>query len=400
MARYEIRATYMRGGTSKGVFFHTADLPLDPEERDRVLLRVIGSPDPYRRQLDGMGAATSSTSKVILVAPTARPDCELEYRFGQVAIDAPLVDWSGNCGNLTAAVAPFAIARGIVDAPADGFAEIRMWQADIGRVIRARVPMGDGEVVEEGPVLLDGIPFPAAEIRLDFLDPGGESAAELFPTGNACDTLDVPSVGPVRVTLINAGNPTVIVHASTLGLAGTEAHAAFTGNAALLERCEAIRACGSVAMGCARTMDEATHRRPATPKIAFVSAPAPYLATDGTTRIEPPQIDIVARIVSMGQLHHALTGTGSVALAVAAAVPGTIPHEHASGAAAEGAERNVRIGHPAGIISLGVVVQRSGAEWHVADVIATRTARVLMDGVVRVPRDVSAPALAGAGRRP
>ncbi|MBS0444700.1 MAG: 2-methylaconitate cis-trans isomerase PrpF [Proteobacteria bacterium] len=382
-----IPAVYMRGGTSKGVFFRTDALPADPAERDRILLRVIGSPDRYGKHIDGLGGATSSTSKVVLIAPSSRPGFDVDYRFGQVAIDRPVIDWSGNCGNLSAAVGPYAIEQGLVaGVPRDGLATVRIWQVDIGKAIVAHVPMQGGEVQEDGDFELDGVAFPAAEVRLEFIDPGaGEDGDDgacgaMFPTGRMVDALDVPGVGGIDATLINAGNPTIFVAAAALGLGGTELGAAVNADAALLARVEAIRAHAAVAMGLARDAAEATRVRPHTPKLAFVSAPARYVAADGRT-VEPDAVDLVARIFSMGQLHHAMTGTGAVAIAAAAAVPGTLVHR----IAALGADGQVRFGHPSGRLAVGAAARREGDGWVIEKVVMSRSARRLMEGWVRVP---------------
>lgn len=382
-----IPAVYMRGGTSKGVFFLADDLPADAAERDRVLLRVIGSPDRYGKQIDGMGGATSSTSKVVILAKSARSGCDVDYWFGQVAIDRPVVDWSGNCGNLSAAVGPFAIGAGLVDAPADGLATVRIWQANIAKHIVARVPMHGGEVMELGDFELDGVTFPAAEVQLEFLDPaaddgegtGGEGGA-MFPTGRTVDRLEVPGVGVVEATLINAGNPTVFVAAQTLGLRGTELQADVNANPALLAAAEAIRAHAAHAMGLVDSPEDATRSRPHTPKLAFIAAPAAYVASDGK-RVAAADIDLCARIVSMGQLHHAMTGTGAVAIAAAAAIPGTLVHRTAT----PGADGRVRFGHPSGTLSVGAEAVRSDGGWTVTKVLMSRSARRLMEGWVRVP---------------
>lgn len=391
MPQREIPAVYMRGGTSKGVFFLTDDLPADPVRRDRILLRVIGSPDPYGQQIDGMGAATSSTSKVVLVGPSSRPDCDVDYRFGQVAIDRPLIDWSGNCGNLTSAVGPFAIAQGLVAAPRDGTAVVRIWQANIAARIIAHVPMRDGEVVEEGDFELDGVTFPAAQIRIEFLDPSPAQDAEgapggMFPTGRALDSLEVPGIGRVEVTMINAGNPAVFIDAAQLGLRGNEMQRDVNGDAALLARCEAIRAHATVRMGLARDADEATRLRPHTPKLAFVAPALAYTASSGKA-IESAMVDFNARILSMGKLHHAMTGTGAVAIAVAAAIPGTLVNRLLpAGAVPE----QVRFGHPSGVMAVGARAERRGDAWVVTQAIMSRSARRLMSGSVHVPAAVCA----------
>lgn len=384
MKQLRIPAVYMRGGTSKGVFFLAHDLPADPVARDRLLLRVIGSPDRYGKHTDGMGGATSSTSKVVILSRSEHEGCDVDYRFGQVAIDVPVIDWSGNCGNLSAAVGPFALSAGLVDGPADGLATVRIWQANIGKVIVNHVPMQAGEVQELGDFELDGVAFPAAEVRVEFLDPaadeeGGEGGA-MFPTGNRIDWLEVPGVGTFEATLINAGNPTIFVDAASLGVKGTELQGDVNGDKALLQRAEAVRAYGAVAMGLAATAEEATASRPHTPKLAFVATPQTYTASDGK-RIETGAIDLLARIFSMGVLHHAMTGTGAVAIAAAAAIPGTI----VSRLAPAGADGRIRFGHPSGTLAVGAEAHEEAGQWKVAKVIMSRSARRLMEGWVRVP---------------
>jgi probable AcnD-accessory protein PrpF len=380
MTQLRIPAVYMRGGTSKGVFFRAEDLPSDPKARERVLLRVIGSPDPYGKQIDGMGAATSSTSKVVILSPSQRADADVDYLFGQVAIDRPLIDWSGNCGNLTAAVGPFAVSQGWVKAPRDGIAVARIWQQNISRHIVAHVPVRGGEVVEEGDFELDGVTFPAAEIRIEFMDPGGLGDAAMFPTGKLRDALDVPGVGRVEATLITAGNPTVFVNAAAMGLDGAELQAEVDGNAALLERAEAIRAHGAVAMGLAQSAREASATRLHTPKIVFVAPPRAYTASSGRA-VDTTDIDLTLRMLSMGKLHHAITGTGAIATAVACAIPGTVAHD----AARRGDALRTRIGHPSGTLAVGAEVSKSGGDWAVAKAVMSRSARRLMEGWVRVP---------------
>lgn len=385
MTQLRIPAVYMRGGTSKGVFFLADDLPADPRDRNRILLRVIGSPDPFRKHIDGMGGATSSTSKVVLVSRSSRPECDVDYRFGQVAIDAPVVDWSGNCGNLTTAVGPFAIEQGLVDVPASGTAIVRLWQDNIGKRIVAHVPMYDGEVQEEGGFELDGVTFPAAEVKLEFIDPGADdgdgAGGGMFPSGARVDVLDVPGVGKVEATLINAGNPTIFVEASTLGLTGAELQDDINARTELLARVEAIRARGAVAMGLAASAAEATAERPHTPKLAFVANAASYTASDGKS-VDADAIDMLVRIFSMGKLHHAMTGTGAVAIAVAAAIPGTLPHRVARSAA----DGRIRFGHPSGTLSVGAEAREEDGQWIVSKVVMSRSARRLMEGWVRVPR--------------
>ncbi|MEK6351279.1 MAG: 2-methylaconitate cis-trans isomerase PrpF [Burkholderia cenocepacia] len=385
MGQYSIPAVYMRGGTSKGVFIRADNLPTDAARRDAILLRVIGSPDPYGKQIDGMGGATSSTSKVVLVAPSTRPDCDVDYWFGAASIENPVIDWSGNCGNLTSAVGPFAIAQGLVDAPENGVATVRIWQANINAKIIAHVPMKNGEVVEEGDFELDGVTFPSAEIRIEFLDPGGAEEGEdvtggMFPTGRSIDSLDVPGHGVFEVTLINAGNPAIFIDAEALGLRGNEMQAEVNGNAALLARCEAIRAHAAVRMGLAATAEQVTSLRPHTPKLAFVSMPTEYVASSGK-RIDPHMVDINARILSMGKLHHAMTGTGAVALAVAGAIPGTIVNRLVSGRTLS----QLRFGHPSGTMAVGAEAEQRGGTWVVTKAVMSRSARRLMEGSVLVP---------------
>jgi 2-methylaconitate isomerase len=399
MIQRKIPAVFMRGGTSKGVFFRASDLPTDPGQRDRILLRVIGSPDPYEKQIDGMGSATSSTSKVVLIGPSSRDDCDVDYLFGQVSIDKPVIDWSGNCGNLTSAVGPYAIAQGLLKAARDGTAVVRIWQANIQKKIISHVPMKDGEVVEDGDFKLDGVTFPAAEIRLEFLDPGGDSeeastsgastpdasaSGGMFPTGNVVDHFDIPGFGKVTATLINAGNPTIFVDAESIGLRGDEMQAAVNGDAALLARCEALRAEAAVRMGLAASLAEATERRPHTPKLAFVAPPRPYVASSGR-RVESSMIDLTARILSMGKLHHAMTGTGAVAIAVAAVIPGTVVNR----LTAIRGSGEIRFGHPSGVTTVGAEAELRDGEWGVARVMISRSARHLMEGHVLVPVSVS-----------
>ncbi len=385
MNQLRIPAVYMRGGTSKGVFFLASDLPADFSERDRLLIRVIGSPDRYGRHIDGMGGATSSTSKVVVVSKSSRPDCDVDYLFGAVAIDAPVIDWSGNCGNLTAAVGPFAISAGLVDAPRNGTATVRIWQANIHKKIIAHVPMCDAQVQETGDFELDGVAFAAAEIKLEFLDPGSDAegadeGGAMFPTGRRIDALRVPGLGDVQATLINAGNPTIFIEAGSLGLRGTELQAEVNGNAELLALAESVRAHGAVAMGLAGTPAQATLSRPHTPKLAFVAPSQSCVASDGK-RIEANSIDLLARIFSMGPLHHAMTGTGAVAIAAAASIPGTLVHRLARA----DAQGRIRFGHPSGVLAVGAMAEERAGQWSISKVSMSRTARRLMEGWVRVP---------------
>jgi probable AcnD-accessory protein PrpF len=330
-----------------------------------------------------MGAATSSTSKVVILSKSDRPDCDVNYLFGAVSIGNPVIDWSGNCGNLTSAVGPFAISEGLVDAVKDGVAVVRIWQANIGQRIIAHVPMKDGQGVEEGDFELDGVTFPAAEIKLEFLDPGGaedEEGGAMFPTGNMIDKLAVPGVGEIEATLINAGNPAIFVDAETLGLRGNEMQSDVNQNAALLARCEAIRAHAAVAMGLGESVDEVTRNRPHTPKLAFVASPHSYVASSGKT-VQDADIDLTARILSMGELHHAMTGTGAVAIAVAAAIPGTLVNRVIGGRQCD----QIRFGHPSGTLAVGAEATQRDGDWAVTKAIMSRSARRLMEGWVRVP---------------
>ena len=386
-----IPATYMRGGTSKGVFFRLQDLPERARAhgavRDALLLRVIGSPDPYGKQIDGMGGATSSTSKAVIVSRSERPGHDVDYLFGQVSIDKAFVDWSGNCGNLSAAVGPFAISSGLVDAgrlPQDGMATIRIWQANIGKTIIAQVPVRDGSVQETGDFELDGVTFPAAEIRLEFLDPAADedgAAGAMFPTGNLVDDLEVPGVGTLRATLINAGIPTIFVEAKAVGYAGTELQDAINGDAAALARFEAIRAQGALRMGLIDRVEDAA-RRQHTPKVAYVAKPADYVTSSGK-RVAATDVDLLVRALSMGKLHHAMMGTAAVAIGAAAAIPGTLVNLAAGG----GTRQVVRFGHPSGTLRVGAEARQVDGAWIVAKAIMSRSARVLMDGWVRVPGD-------------
>ncbi|ARR52090.1 2-methylaconitate cis-trans isomerase PrpF [Rhizorhabdus wittichii DC-6] len=390
LPQLRIPATYMRGGTSKGVFFRLEDLPescrAPGPARDRLFQRVIGSPDPYAGHIDGMGGATSSTSKCVIVSPSTRPGHDVDYLYGQVAIDTDFVDWSGNCGNLSTAAGAFAIHAGHVD-PAravDGVCTVRIWQANIGRTIIAHVPVADGRVRETGDFELDGVTFPAAEIVLEFLDPAEDDGA-MFPTGNMVDELDVPEAivpgGKLRATLIDAGIPTIFVAAADIGYAGTELRDAINGDAEALARFETLRAIGAVRMGLIGSIDEAA-RRQHTPKIAFVAPPSDYVASNGRI-VRAGEIDLLVRALSMGRLHHAMMGTASVAIAAAAAVPGTLVHRAAGG----GERRAVRFGHPSGTLRVGAEAKLVDGRWTVARAIMSRSARILMEGWVRVPAD-------------
>lgn len=392
----KIPATYMRGGTSKGVFFRLQDLPAAAQvpgrARDALLLRVIGSPDPYGKQIDGMGAATSSTSKTVILSKSDRPGHDVDYLFGQVSIDQPFVDWSGNCGNLSAAVGPFAIGNGLVDAqrvPRDGVAVVRIWQANIGKTIVAHVPMAGGAVQETGDFELDGVTFAAAEVQLEFMDPAaeeegngsGSGGGAMFPTGQLVDALEVPGVGTLQATMINAGIPTIFVNAEAIGYTGTELQDAINSDPAALARFEAIRAHGALRMGLIKSIEEAAGRQH-TPKVAFVARPTGYTASSGKP-VAAGDVDLLVRALSMGKLHHAMMGTAAVAIGTAAAIPGTLVN-----LAAGGGERTaVRFGHPSGTLRVGAQAALVDGQWQVTKAVMSRSARVLMEGWVRVPGD-------------
>ncbi len=385
-AQTRIPATYMRGGTSKGVFFCLADLPAAAQApgaaRDALLMRVIGSPDPYGKHTDGMGGATSSTSKCVIIGPASVPDHDVDYLYGQVAIEQAFVDWSGNCGNLSSAVGPFAIANGFIDPariPHDGVCTVRIWQSNIGKTIVAHVPVTGGQVQETGDFELDGVTFPAAEIVLEFLDPAEDDGegGSMFPTGNLVDDLDVPGVGTLKATMINAGIPTIFVNAADIGLTGTELQPQINSDPTRLAMFEAIRAHGALRMGLIKDLAEAATRQH-TPKIAFVAPPQPYVASSGK-RIE--DAEVLVRALSMGKLHHAMMATCAVAIATAASVPGTLVNLAAGGQPREA----VRFGHPSGTLRVGAKALQVDGQWTVTKAIMSRSARVLMEGWVRVP---------------
>lgn len=399
----------MRGGTSKGVFLTPDALPdfarKNSALRDKLFLRLIGSPDPYGQQIDGMGGGSSSTSKVVLVSKSTRQDCDVDYLFGAVAIGQAVIDWSGNCGNLTAAVGPFAIAQKLIQAPENGLATVRIWQANLGKKIIAHVPIKNGQVQEQGEFWLDGVAFPSAEIKLEFLEVGGgeDENSPLFPTGNLIDSLQVMNVGAIQATLINAGNPTIFVNAASLGLSGTESQSQLNSDPEKLAMLEAVRAHAAVLMGLAVSAQDATLNRPSTPKLAWLAAPKAYVSASGR---EVNEMDMLARIMSMGKLHHAMTGTGAVALAVAAAIPGTIAHQilkqennQTSGDINQQTPKQknqqqslmatslqtICFGHPSGLLKVGAEVAGAGSEWQVKKVVLSRSARVLMEGWLNVP---------------
>ncbi|QFS86908.1 MULTISPECIES: 2-methylaconitate cis-trans isomerase PrpF [Marinobacter] len=383
----KVPATYMRGGTSKGVFFRLQDLPepcqVPGEARDKLLLRVIGSPDPYEKQIDGLGNATSSTSKTVILAAPTQPDHDVDYLFGQVSIDKPFVDWSGNCGNLTAAVGAFAINGGFVAKdriPDNGICTVRIWQANIQKTIVAHVPITNGEVQETGDFELDGVTFPAAEVKIEFMDPAdGEGA--MFPTGNLVDDLDVPGVGTLKATMINAGIPTIFINAEDIGYKGTELQNDINSNPKALAMFETIRAHGAVKMGLIKDVAEAANRQH-TPKVAFVAKPVDYVSSSGK-QINAADIDVLVRALSMGKLHHAMMGTAAVAIATASAIPGTLVNLAAGG----GDRTEVTFGHPSGTLGVGAEAKEVNGQWTATKAIMSRSARIIMEGWVRVPGD-------------
>ncbi len=390
LPQIRIPATYMRGGTSKGVFFRLQDLPQSCQvpgaARDKLFMRVIGSPDPYSAHIDGMGGATSSTSKCVILSKSSRPDHDVEYLYGQVSIDKPFVDWSGNCGNLSTGAGAFALHAGLVDAsriPDNGTCVVRIWQANIGKTIIAHVPVANGQVQETGDFELDGVTFPAAEIVLEFLDPSddGEEGGSMFPTGSLVDDLEVPGIGTLKATMISAGIPTVFVNAEDIGYQGTELREDINGNPEALARLESIRVAGALRMGLIKTAEEALTRQH-TPKVAFVSQPKSYRASSGKN-IEAGEVDLLVRALSMGKLHHAMMGTCAVAIGTAAAVPGTLVNLAAGG----GERQAVRFGHPSGTLRVGAEAKLVDGQWTVTKAIMSRSARVLMEGWVRVPGD-------------
>ncbi|NYT44669.1 2-methylaconitate cis-trans isomerase PrpF [Alcaligenaceae bacterium] len=390
-AQIKVPAAYIRGGTSKGVFFRLQDLPEAAQApgpaRDALLLRVIGSPDPYGKHTDGMGGATSSTSKTVILSTSTRPDHDVDYLFGQVSIDKAFVDWSGNCGNLSSAVGPFAISGGLVDAsriPQDGVATVRIWQANIGKTIIAHVPITNGAVQETGDFELDGVTFPAAEVQLEFMDPAAEedgAGGAMFPTGKLIDELQVPGVGTLKATMINAGIPTIFINAQDIGYTGTELQDDINSDPKALAMFETIRAHGAVRMGLIANIDEAAQRQH-TPKVAFVAKPAAYVSSSGK-QIAADSIDLLVRALSMGKLHHAMMGTAAVAIGTAAAIPGTLVNLAAGG----GERKAVCFGHPSGTLRVGAQASQQDGEWVVTKAIMSRSARVLMEGWVRVPAD-------------
>ncbi|AMG07363.1 TPA: 2-methylaconitate cis-trans isomerase PrpF [Vibrio parahaemolyticus] len=388
MSQIKVPATYMRGGTSKGVFFNLEDLPSEAqvagEARDKLLLRVIGSPDPYAKQIDGMGGATSSTSKTVIVSRSSRDDHDVDYLFGQVSIDKPFVDWSGNCGNLSAAIGPFAIHAGLIPQdrlPENGIVTVRVWQVNISKTILVHVPIVNGFVQETGEFELDGVTFPAAEIQVDFVDPA-DGEGSMFPTGNLVDDLVVPDVGTFNATFINAGIPTIFIDAESIGYQGTELQDQINNDDAALAMFESIRAHGALKMGLIAELEEAQTRQH-TPKVAFVSKPKSYQSSSGKA-VNESEIDVLVRALSMGKLHHAMMGTAAVAIASAACVPGTLVNLAAGG----GEKESVTFGHPSGTLKVGAQAKQTEQGWVVQKAIMSRSARILMEGFVRVPSDV------------
>lgn len=390
LPQVKIPATYMRGGTSKGVFFRLQDLPercqVPGAARDALFMRVIGSPDPYSAHIDGMGGATSSTSKCVILSKSSQPEHDVDYLYGQVSIDKAFVDWSGNCGNLSTAAGAFAIHAGLVDPariPENGTCVVRIWQANIQKTIISHVPISNGQVQETGDFELDGVTFPAAEIVLEFLDPSddGEEGGSMFPTGNLVDDLEVPGIGTFKATMITAGIPTIFVNAEDIGYRGTELREDINGDPAQLARFEQIRIAGALRMGLIKTAEEAATRQH-TPKIAFVSPPKDYRTSSGK-EVKAGEVDLLVRALSMGKLHHAMMGTCAVAIGTAAAIPGTLVNLAAGG----GEREAVRFGHPSGTLRVGAQAKRVDGQWTVTKAVMSRSARILMEGWVRVPAE-------------
>ncbi len=390
LPQVKIPATYMRGGTSKGVFFRLQDLPercqVPGAARDKLFMRVIGSPDPYSAHIDGMGGATSSTSKCVILSKSSQSDHDVDYLYGQVSIDKAFVDWSGNCGNLSTAAGAFAIHAGLVDSariPENGTCVVRIWQANIQKTIIAHVPVTDGQVQETGDFELDGVTFPAAEIVLEFLDPSddGGDGGSMFPTGNLVDDLEVPGIGTFKATMITAGIPTVFVNAEDIGYRGTELREDINGDPVQLARFEQIRIAGALRMGLIKTAAEAATRQH-TPKIAFVSPPKDYRTSSGKD-VKAGEVDLLVRALSMGKLHHAMMGTCAVAIGTAAAIPGTLVNLAAGG----GEREAVRFGHPSGTLRVGAQAKMVDGQWTVTKAVMSRSARILMEGWVRVPAE-------------
>lgn len=385
----KIRATYMRGGTSKGVFFCVDDLPKEirdnPKILDKFLLRVIGSPDPYEKQIDGMGGATSSTSKVVIVSKSKKDGHDIEYLFGQVSIDKPFVDWSGNCGNLSGAIGSFAISRGLFPKEKlhEGIVKVIIWQKNIKKSIVNYVDIENGEVKEMGDFFLDGVAFGANEIKVEFMSPIDKDE-KIFPTNNLIDDLVVPNLGTFKVTMINAGIPTIFLNAKDLGYSGTELQEDINFDKKALERFETIRAYGALKMGLIKDIKEA-QTRAHTPKIAFVSPPKSYISSSGKN-IDKNDIDLNVRALSMGKLHHAMMGTASVAISVASCIKGTLPNIATGGKEI----KEVVFGHPSGILKVGADISYENGKIVINKASMSRSARVIMDGFVHVPADILA----------
>jgi 2-methylaconitate isomerase len=374
-----VRAVFVRGGTSRALIFHARDLP-ERAGWDPIFLAALGSPDPHGRQLDGLGGGISSLSKVAVVGPPTRADADVDYTFGQVEVTRAVVDYRGNCGNISSAIGPFAIDEGLVR-PGGPECRVRIHNTNTGKLIHARVPVEGGTAAVRGDLVLDGVPGTGARIALEFLDPGGAVTGRLLPTGQPRDVLDVPG-GTVTASLVDATNPMVFVRAKDLGLDGTERPDDLDARPGLAERLDAIRAAAAVRMGLAATPAEATRTSAAVPKVAVVAPPTAYRTLAGAT-LEPDAVDLVARVVSMGRVHRAFALTGAMCLAVATRIPGSVAQE---AAALAGAAGDVRIGHPSGVLPVAAAVERAADGTHVARTVTVyRTARRLMEGAVLVP---------------
>ena len=378
MTQHPIPAVFMRGGTSKAIMFHRRDLPAAQAEWDRIFLAAMGSPDPYGRQLDGMGGGVSSLSKVCVLAPSARADADIDYTFAQVQIREGRVDYRGNCGNMSSAVGPFAVDEGLVVAAGDN-ARVRIFNTNTSKLIHASFPLRDGRARTDGELAIPGVSGTGAPIRLDFLAPGGATTGRLLPTGLVRETLEIPDLGAIEVSLVDAANACVFLRAADLGLDGTELPEALEADPALLRRLETIRAHASVAMGIAPNLEAARAIR-VVPFIAWVAPPAAARSLGGET-LDAEAVDLTVRVISNGQPHRALPLTISLCTAVAAGIEGSL----VAAAARPGTEGKLRLGMPSGVLTVAADVGRAAdGSWTAHSGAFYRTARRLFDGRVWV----------------
>ncbi len=378
MKQLKIPAVFMRGGTSNAVVFHARDLPRERALWDEIFLAAIGSPDPYGRQLDGMGGGISSLSKVCIVGPSSRPDADIDYTFAQVQVKDAKVDYSGNCGNMSSAMGPFAVDEGVVKVSGKE-ALVRVHNTNTRKVIWSRFALDDGLSAVDGDLAIPGVSGTGAPVRLEFRDPGGATTGKLLPTGNVVDTLDVPGYGKFTASLVDAANATCFLHAKDLGLTGTEMPEELDRNSELLKKLAAIRVAASVAMGIASTPEEAAEKR-TVPFVGFVSGPQDAAALSGET-IEAAKVDLTARMISNGQPHRALPLTVSLCTAVAARIEGSVVNQAAR---ASGPEAEIRIAMPSGILTVAATVNQKNGEWHAEQGAFYRTQRRLFEGFVLV----------------